>query len=272
MSPSPRRAALRAVTVLGVAAGTALLAATPALAHVTANSDDAQQGGYAVVQMRVPNESDTAGTIKLETTIPTDHPITSVRVQPVPGWTATLTNTPLNPPLQRNGRTYDQVVGTVTWTANPGVRINPGEYTDFPISIGPLPSDATTMTLPSTQTYDDGEVVSWSEPPNPDGSEPERPAPSLALAPAAAGGDQMGAATATPATAPAAAAADQTDPTARWLGGVGLLLGALGLGLGGGALLRSRRSGGSSPTAPPAAPVEPETEKAPETEKTKVDG
>ena len=35
--------------------------------------------------MRVPNESDTAGTIKLETTIPTDHPITSVRVQPVPG-------------------------------------------------------------------------------------------------------------------------------------------------------------------------------------------
>jgi len=77
MSRSPRRAALRAVTVLGVAVGTALLAATPALAHVTANSTDAQQGGYAVVQMRVPNESDTAGTIKLETTIPTDHPVTS---------------------------------------------------------------------------------------------------------------------------------------------------------------------------------------------------
>ncbi|HVH04176.1 MAG TPA: hypothetical protein VM891_14750 [Amaricoccus sp.] len=48
MSRSPHRAALRAVTVLGVAAGTALLAATPALAHVTANSTDAQQGGYAV--------------------------------------------------------------------------------------------------------------------------------------------------------------------------------------------------------------------------------
>jgi uncharacterized protein YcnI len=254
MSRSPRRAALRAVTVLGVAAGTALLAATPALAHVTANSTDAQQGGYAVVQMRVPNESDTAGTIKLETTIPTDHPVTSVRVQPVPGWTATLTKTPLNPPLQRNGRTYSEVVGSITWTADPGTRINPGEYTEFPVSLGPLPTDTTELTLPSTQTYDDGEVVSWSEPPNPDGSEPERPAPSITLAPAAAAGagDHMAAAAATPATAPEPTAGE-TDTTARWLGGTGLLLGALGLGLGGGALLRSRR-----PAAPaaPAAEVE----------------
>jgi uncharacterized protein YcnI len=261
MSRSPRRAALRAVTVLGVVAGTALLAATPALAHVTANSDDARQGGYAVVQMRVPNESDTAGTIKLETTVPTDHPITSVRVQPVPGWTATLTTTPLNPPLQRNGRTYDQVVGTITWTANPGVRINPGEYTDFPISLGPLPTDAAEITLPSTQTYDDGQVVSWAQPPNPDGSEPDRPAPSLALAPAAAGG----AAPATPApAAPAAPAAGGVDPTARWLGGIGLLLGALGLGLGGGALLRSRRSAAGPAPAPtgPGAGVPAEAGKA----------
>jgi uncharacterized protein YcnI len=266
MSRSPRRAALRAVTVLGVAAGTALLAATPALAHVTANSDDAQQGGYAVVQMRVPNESDTAGTIKLETTIPTDHPITSVRVQPVPGWTATLTNTPLNPPLQRNGRTYDQVVGTITWTADPGVRINPGEYTDFPISLGPLPTDAARITLPSTQTYDDGQVVSWAQPPNPDGSEPDRPAPSLALAPAAAGGD---ATAAVPAAGPAPAApAGGVDATARWLGGTGLLLGALGLGLGGGALLRSRRSA----AGPAAAPTGPATTGDPaEAGKAKVD-
>jgi uncharacterized protein YcnI len=258
MSRSPRRAALRAVTVLGVVAGTALLAATPALAHVTANSDDARQGGYAVVQMRVPNESDTAGTIKLETTVPTDHPITSVRVQPVPGWTATLTKTPLNPPLQRNGRTYTEVVGTITWTADPGVRINPGEYTDFPISLGPLPTDAAELTLPSTQTYDDGEVVSWSQPPNPDGSEPDKPAPSLTLAPAAAGGDST--ATATP--APAAPAAGGVDTTARWLGGVGLLLGALGLGLGGGALLRSRRPGGEAAPAAPADPAPVEAGKA----------
>jgi hypothetical protein len=36
--------------------------------------------------------------------------------------------------------------------------------------------------------------------------------------------------------------------TARWLGGGGLLLGALGLGLGGGAALRNRRPSTTSPT------------------------
>jgi uncharacterized protein YcnI len=247
LSPTSRRRALRAVTVLGVAAGTALLAATPALAHVTANSTDAQQGGYSVVTMRVPNESQTAGTVKLDVTIPADHPITSVLVQPVPGWTATMNRAPLNPPLQRNGRTYADAVSTITWTAQPGVRINPGEFTEFPVSLGPLPADTAELVLPATQTYDDGEVVAWTEPANPDGSEPERPAPSLALTPAAPGGDMTAAATSvTP--APAAAPAP-LDPTARWLGGSGLLLGALGLGLGGGALLRTRRR---------PAPAEPE--------------
>jgi hypothetical protein len=33
------------------------------------------------------------------------------------------------------------------------------------------------------------------------------------------------------------------DNTARWLGGIGLILGALGLGLGGGAVLKGRRGG-----------------------------
>jgi hypothetical protein len=33
-----------------------------------------------------------------------------------------------------------------------------------------------------------------------------------------------------------------TDTTARWLGGIGLLVGALGLGLGVGAVARTRRS------------------------------
>jgi len=35
------------------------------------------------------------------------------------------------------------------------------------------------------------------------------------------------------------------DTTARWLGGAGLLVGALGLGVGGGAVLRTRRAGKS---------------------------
>jgi hypothetical protein len=96
------------------------------------------------------------------------------------------------------------------------------------------------LVLPAVQTYDDGEVVAWDQAPTPDGAEPERPAPTVSLSPAAA-------APGAPAAAPVAAvqpsvpsAAGPADPTARWLGGAGLLLGALGLGLGAGSLLRHR--------------------------------
>jgi periplasmic copper chaperone A len=232
-----RRFALRAGTVLTVAAAVALTGAVPALAHVTAQPGYAEQGGYTVVTMRVPNESDTAGTVELEVTLPVDHPITGVRTTPVPGWTATTARAPLATPIERNGRTITDAVRTVTWTATPGTRIGPGEFLEFPLSLGPLPTDTDLLLLPAVQTYDDGEVVAWDQPPAADGSEPERPAPAVTLSPPS--GSEEGA---TPVAALTTAPGSGTDPTARWLGGTGLLLGALGLGLGGGALLRSRRA------------------------------
>jgi periplasmic copper chaperone A len=233
MSSSTRRGALRAGTVLVTAAVAALALATPALAHVTATPQTAEQGGYAVIALRVPTESETAGTVALRVDLPTDHPITSVRTTPRPGWTATLTKAPLDPPVERHGRTITEAVRSVTWTADPGVRIGPGEFAEFPLSLGPMPTDTDQLLLPAVQTYDDGEVVAWDQPPAADGSEPERPAPSVAL-------------TAPAGTAAAPAAAGTSDTTARWLGGAGLLVGALGLGVGAGAVLRSRRTTGAA--------------------------
>ncbi len=178
MSSSVRRRALRAGTVAAVAAAVALVGAAPALAHVTAQPGTAEQGSYSVVSLRVPTESDTAGTVKLQVTLPTDHPISSVRTTPRAGWTATLTRTPLNPPVEVNGRTVTEAISAVTWTADPGVRIGPGEFADFPLSLGPLPTGIDQLVLPAVQTYDDGEVVAWDQQPAADGSEPERPAPS----------------------------------------------------------------------------------------------
>jgi len=237
LSSSIRRRALRAGILSLVAGGALLAAATPALAHVTAQPAQAEQGDYAVIALRVPTESDTAGTVKLQVTLPTDTPISSVRTTPRPGWTATLTKVPLNPPVERNGRTLTEAVNTVTWTADPGTRIGPGEFADFPLSLGPLP-EVDRLVLPAVQTYDDGEVVAWDQAPTPDGAEPERPAPTVSLSPAAVPPGE-------PAAAPVAAVqpsvpAAAGDPTARWLGGAGLLLGALGLGLGAGSLLRHR--------------------------------
>jgi uncharacterized protein YcnI len=241
MFSSTRRSALRAGTVTAVAAAVIVVGATPALAHVTAQADgQAEQGGYSVISLRVPTESDTAGTVKLQATLPMDHPITSVRTTPRAGWTATMTKAPLNPPIERNGRTITEAVNTVTWTADPGTRIAPGEFADFPLSLGPLPTDTDQHVLPAVQTYDNGEVVAWDQPPAADGSEPERPAPTVALTPPA---DDAAAAPA-PAAGTSGADPSSTDTTARWLGGAGLLVGALGLGVGAGAVLRSRRTPG----------------------------
>jgi uncharacterized protein YcnI len=253
VSRSASRRALRLGTVLSIAATATVLGAAPAFAHVTAQPGDAAQGGYSVVSLRVPNESDTAGTVKLQVTLPADHPLASVRTTPLPGWTAAMQDAPLNPPVQVGERVLDHAVRTVTWTANPGTRINPGEYLDFPLSLGPLPTGVDELVLPAVQTYDDGEVVSWDQPMNPDGSEPERPAPTVGLSPAAP-------------QPPTAATTDTatTDTAARWLAGAGLLVGALGLGVGGGAVLRSRRDGTATPTAigsTEAAPAEPERER-----------
>ena len=236
MSSSVRRRALRAGTVATVATSAALVGAAPALAHVSAQPGTAEEGSYSVVAMRVPTESNTAGTVKLQVTLPTDHPITSVRTTPRAGWTATMTRTPLNPPVDVNGRAVTEAISAVTWTADPGVRIGPGEFADFPLSLGPLPTGIDRLVLPAVQTYDDGEVVAWDQPPAADGSEPERPAPVVTLTPATS--DAAPVAAALP---PAASATDNTDNTARWLGGGGLLLGALGLGVGAGATLRARR-------------------------------
>ncbi|MGD9529994.1 YcnI family protein [Pseudonocardia sp.] len=233
------RSLARTAAVVAAAAALVVAAAAPALAHVTAQPGRAEQGGYTVVSMRVPNESDTAGTVKLEVSLPADTPITGVRTTPVPGWTATVTKAALNPPLERHGRQITEVVRTVTWTAQPGTRIGPGEFLEFPLSLGPMPTGVDRILLPAVQTYDDGEIVRWDQPPA-DGAEPERPAPVVELT-AVSSGDGHGAAAAIAAGAGGLGGADGTDSTARWLGGAGLLLGGLGLGLGVGALLRGRR-------------------------------
>jgi len=172
--------------------------------------------------------------------LPADHPFSSVRTTPIAGWTATPNEVTLNPPLKDDdGNAITKTVGSVTFKANPGSRIGPGQYLDFPLSLGPFPADVDALQMPTVQTYDNGKVVNWADPPNADGSEPEHPAPSVSLG-AATGDHHGGMATAAPADPPAS-----EDTTARWLGGAGLLVGALGLGLGGGAVLRTRRAGKS---------------------------
>lgn len=241
---------MRAGLAVAGAAALALLTSGVAAAHVTAQPGQASKGSYAKVAFRVPDESDTAGTVKLQVTLPTDHPVPSVRTSPMPGWTTTLAKIPLNPPIKTDDGTVNEAVHTITWTAQPGVRLGPDEFADFTVDMGALPDNTDTLVMPAVQTYDDGTVVSWDQVRAPGAPEPEHPAPVLRLVDGPGGASNTDAASQSMATSAGPGGADSpaqagggSDNTARWLGGAGLVLGALGLGLGIGAVTRVRRLG-----------------------------
>lgn len=238
-----------ALALTAVIAGS--LTSGVAAAHVTANiyGEPAAKGGYTAIVMRVPNEDDEKGTIKLSVEFAEKYAIGSVSTQPVPGWDAEVTTTKLKEPVtDAHGGELAEVVTEVTWTAEDGNEIKPDEYQEFAFSTGPLPTDVDQLVLPATQTYEGGKVVAWDQPPV-EGEEPERPAPVVPLAAeesdhGSASGSESDTATAQRAaeTEDAAANTAATDSTARWLGGLGLAFGALGVGFGIGAIARSRQT------------------------------
>ena len=246
MKTSVRRAVRTGGATLVLAAAFGLFTTGVAVAHVTANPATAVKGGYAKIAFQVPDESATAGTIKLQVTLPADHPIPSARTKPVPGWTAQISTIAINPPITDDDHTtITQAPHVITWTAQPGVRIGPTEFADFEVSMGALPDNTDRLVFPAVQTYDDGHVVNWDQVATPGGPEPEHPAPTVRLVDGSGGSSmdsaEHGGSSMAGMSASDSAGSYQVDTTARWLGGAGLVLGALGFGLGAGAVARSRR-------------------------------
>lgn len=194
-----------------------LTGAGTASAHVHVDADGAAPGSTSVLTFRVPGESET-GALTTEFSVALPN-VASARTEVMPGWTARLDR--------------DAAAGTVrsvTWTAAPSVGISPDQFALFNVSVT-LP-DQPTVTLPATQTYSDGAVVRWDQPPLPGGGEPEHPAPELKLtgAPAEGHDEQPAAPMATAAAEPAAEPASaRPDDTARWLAGGALVLAAVGV-------------------------------------------
>lgn len=238
----------RLPVVGGIAAGAlVLLAATPAFAHVTVQPGQAEQGGYSTIAFKVPNEKDDASTVKLEITLPADHPLASVMAQPVPGWDVKLTKSKLAKPVEVHGKKVTEAVTKVTWS---GGKIEPGTFQQFPLSVGSLPEDADQLVFKALQTYDDKDVVRWIEVPKEGAPEPENPAPVLKLVKPAEGSDSHGSDASGDADGSGAQNAkadgapeqtvsassddggDSSDTTARVLGIVGIVVGLAGVAFG----------------------------------------
>jgi periplasmic copper chaperone A len=175
---------VRATVSLGLAVGAVLVVAQPASAHVRVEGEIAP-GGNGTFTFTVPNESETANTIKVEIKIPDDAPLGSLRTEVTPGWTATTTTRALDEPIEVFGSEVTEVIDVVTFTAETGGGIPPGQFARFNLRGGPFPEDVEQVIFPTIQTYDDGEVASWIEEPVEGQPEPESPAPVLVLSVAA---------------------------------------------------------------------------------------
>ncbi|MFJ6085478.1 YcnI family protein [Streptomyces sp. NPDC092369] len=224
-----------------VAAAAVVVLSSPAFAHVSVAAEgSAAKGGYAVVDFKVPNERDNASTTKLEVSFPTDHPLASAMPEPMAGWKIQVTKAKLAKPLEMHGEKISEAVSKITWTAT-GKGVEPGYFQKFPVSVGALPEDTDELVFKAIQTYSNKEVVRWIEVQEDGQEEPENPAPVLALS--AATEDHHGSTTAEDASDDSettektaaettASAADSSDTTARVLGVVGIVVGALGVAYG----------------------------------------
>jgi uncharacterized protein YcnI len=222
----------RALTTAAVAGGFALLSCAGmavAQAHVHVHAEDPARGGTTIVTFQVPNESPKGSlTTELAVALPN---VASASAAVLPGWTVKFDK--------------DPAAGTVrgvTWTATPGAGIPADQFELFELQVT-LP-DTDSAKFPATQTYADGTVVQWDQPPLPGGGEPEHPAPTLTLTAADAGdheGDHAMAPMGTPApagpTTSAAAVKTGPDNVARALAGGALLVAAAGVVI---ALVRRR--------------------------------
>jgi len=230
----------RATLVLATAA--LLLTPAAALAHVSIHPNVLPAGGFATVNVRVPNEQDKATVVKVQMQMPSG--LTSVSVQPPPGWTAVYKTRQLAKPIQTDDGPITSEVSEVDWTAGTGAGILPGEFLQFPLSISTPDKTGAVVAFPTVQTYSDGSIVRWIGPPSADS-----PAPTIDVSKAngpmldVTGGDAgppASAATMTLGAARAPAAASGGGAS-KGLAIAALIAGLLGLAVGGLALLRSGR-------------------------------
>ena len=164
-------------TTLAVFTATATLAVpAAAAAHITLQPTKAPAGSFSRMDVRVPNERDDKGTVRVAVRLPKG--LYFLSYQKVPGWKTTVYKRKLARPVDLGGFSVDERYTRVVWQARkPRHRIAPGQFQDFPLSVrvpdGPVGSQ---LVFRAFQTYQGGERVRWTGAPNAD-----TPAPRVTL-------------------------------------------------------------------------------------------
>jgi uncharacterized protein YcnI len=235
-----------AKTVAFLCTAGALLAPAGAQAHISLHPNTIPAGAFATLDVRVPGEQEGAHVEKVNVLFP--QGFTGVDYENVPGWSTKVIESKLATPIREDGETIDTEVSQIVWSwTGPLGKVDNGQFIDFPLSLA-VPDDAAGKALEfrTVQIYSNGQVVHWIDP----SLSAEHPAPRIDVT-AKGGviedvaGDEAGpqaGQTAGSASTPASPAERTTsDGASKGLAITALILGALGLIAGLGALEASRR-------------------------------
>jgi uncharacterized protein YcnI len=238
------------LAVLLAAGAVMLLIPASAQAHISLHPNTIPAGAFATLDVRVPGEQEGAYVKKVDVLFP--QGFTGVDYENVGGWSTKVIEAKLATPIKEDGETIDTEVSQIVWTwTGPLGKVNNGQFIQFPLSLA-IPADATGKALEfrTVQTYSNGQVIHWISP----SLTAEHPSPRINVtakggviedvageeAGPEAGQMAAGASPSTSASAPAAATR-ASGGASEGLGITALILGALGLIAGLGALVVSRR-------------------------------
>jgi uncharacterized protein YcnI len=234
--------------VAGVAG--AVVLAAPAVADVTVTPAVAPRGGPAALVFSVPEERAGAHTTKVELLPPEATPIGEIYPMSVTGWAPMTTTRKLDKPVELiHGAPSREVVSKVTWIRVGKAKPTPGQASLLKVSLGPMPqADQVAFTI--VQTYSDGTVVRWADPPAASGATAKHPAPIVRLLDVAAVAGQHGSdqpASDQQSAAASAPAEKSKEGGPSWLLIAGLLV-VLGFAVEGWILFSARRRSATGAT------------------------
>jgi uncharacterized protein YcnI len=230
--------------IAALAAAGTLLGPAAAQAHMSLDPNTIPAGAFATLQVRVPGEQEGAHVTKVDTLFPPGF--TSVAYQNVPGWSVKIINQKVSPPIQTDEGPVNEEVSQIIWTwSGPLGMVNNNQFIQFPVSVA-IPGNLAGQALEfkTLQSYSNGQVVRWIDP----SLSAEHPAPRINVT-AKGGviedvaGKEAGPEAGQLASGPQAPAQGKSSGGAsKGLGLAALIIGALGLLLGLGALVMARRA------------------------------
>jgi len=239
---------MKAKTIALLLLAAALTAPASAQAHISIHPNTIPAGAFATLDVRVPGEQEGAYVKKVDVLFPAGF--TGVDYENVPGWNTSVIETKLATPIKEDGETINTEVSQIVWAwSGPLGKVDNGQFINFPLSLA-IPENAAGKPLEfrTVQTYSNGQIVHWIEP----SLTAEHPSPRINVT-ARGGviqdvaGDEAGPAAGQTGASQAALAAPSTTVAksstgaSKGLGITALILGALGLLAGLGALASARR-------------------------------